>query len=397
MSEGPTGDVILGLGRYTRCVDKAAYANPKSDLGEVLGSLIGVGAGWATLGKDACDYLLGRKLVCLGGVRCAIGTIVHIEPVGFDKSFPENIDNDFCLNLLLFPHEVEEFPHGIYPPQNKLTNWKQVTADGIQGALVLPDPTMPTPNEPSSDPTPYSATYIFGAGPPRPYQPHEDPVERVKEQLPASGNTFSEIPVMHCEFEGSRIAFVCRAMAPFFDLATGGGACRSTIGRIPLIGDAICTIVETAITIALTPLILAAIASAWEAARQIDEMLITGPVSRRVELGESVIVTGVWTWDGGHSGWNEFHATHTLQKVVLPARTTAGYPTAQAQSFVQTWCQLVAQVPPPLGKTGQPVTAMTPEQQDTYDRQQRPENQWVYHPEVDGCRPRDSGPEVPVH
>ncbi|MGY1896366.1 hypothetical protein [Nocardia gipuzkoensis] len=397
MTEGPTGEVVLGHGRYTRCVDDSAYSNPKSF---DLAALVGVGTGWATLGKDVCDYLLGRKLVCLGGVRCAIGTIVHIEPVGFDKPFPENIDNDFCVNLLLFPHDVGEFPRRNYPPQGKLANWQQVTSDGLQGALILHDPdAMPEPREPREDPRPYNVTYIFGGGPPRPYEPKEDALERVKEEMPSSGHTFSEIPVLHCEFEGSRIYLVCSAIAPFLDLATGGpgaGACRAAIGWVPILGDMICTIVEAAILIALTPAILLAVAAAWDAARLLDEALITGPVSRRVELGESVIVTGQWTWDGGHQGWNEFHPTHTLQKVVLPTRTTAGFPDSLARSFIQRWCRLVGQVPPPAGRDGQPVVAMTPEQQDTYDRQQRPENQWVFHPDVDGCLPRDAEPEVPV-
>ncbi|MCW2645384.1 MAG: hypothetical protein JWP07_1493 [Pseudonocardiales bacterium] len=388
---GPTGDVVIGAGRYTHCVDKSAYYNLKS---------FGLGAGLASLGKDACDYLLGRKLVCLGGVRCAIGTIVFIEPVGFDKPFPDDIDNDFCVNLLLFPHEVEQFGPGT-GATDKLTNWHEVTSDGVQGTLILHDPKdMPTPKEPAADPTPYSVTYLFGAGPPTPYEPKDDGAERLLEEVKqdASGIKRIDIPVLHCEFEGSRIFLVCSAIAPFLDLATGGpgaGACRAAIGWIPFLGDAICTVIETAVAIALAPLMLAAAAAAWAEAAIVDDLFVTGPVSRRVELGESVIVTGVWTWDGGHSGWNEFHATHTLQKVVLPTRTTAGFPADEARSFVERWCGLVSQVPPPTDQNGQPLTAMTPEQQDTHDRQARPENQWTLHPDVDGCRPRDDDPAQP--
>lgn len=388
MADGPTGDVVIGTGRYTHCVDRSAYSNTTS---------FGVGAGLASLGKDACDYLLGRKLVCLGGIKCAIGTIVVIEPVGFDKPFPTDIDNDFCLNLLLFPHEVGQFGPGT-GPTDKLSNWHEVTGDGVQGELILHDPaTMPVPKEPVADPTPYAVTYLFGGGPDRPYEPNDDATERKLEEVKqdAAGIKRIDIPVLHCEFEGSRIFLVCSAIAPFLDLATGGpgaGACRAAIGWIPFVGDLVCTIIETAVAIALAPLMLLAAAVAWAEAAVVDELFVTGPVSRRVELGESVIVTGVWTWDGGHSGWNEFHATHTLQKIVLPTRATAGFPADQARQFVERWCGLVAQVPPPLGHNGQPLTTMTPEQQDTYDRQQQPENQWVFHPDIDGCQPDEPDP-----
>jgi hypothetical protein len=376
---GPTGDVVHGM-HFTHCVSKDDYYNPVS---------FGLDAGLATLGKDACDYLLGRKLICLGGVKCAIGTIIHIEPVGYEKPFPKDIDNDFCVNVLLFPHEVEEFGPST-GATDKLSNWKEVTGDGVQGALVLPPSGMPDPNEPASEPTPYTATYLFGVPDgPKPYEPNEDKTERALEEAKqdASGIKRIEIPVLHCEFEGSRIFAVCSAIEPFLDIATGGpggGGCRAAIGWIPFVGDLICTIVETLITIALAPLIAAAAAAAWESSAIFDEIANTGPISRRVSLGEPVIVTGTWTWDGGHSGWNEFHPTLTLQKIVLPTSATAGFPTADAKAFVDRWCGLVAQAPPRIGEAQQPLT---PAQQDTQDRQQQPENGWQFHPAIDGCAP----------
>ncbi len=108
-----------------------------------------------------------------------------------------------------------------------------------------------------------------------------------------------------------------------------------------------------------------------------------------------MIVTGRRVWDGGHSGWNEFHATHTLQRVVLPPRTTAGFPAAEANAFVDRWCDRVAEVPPPTDEAGHPLTAMNPEQQATYDRMRRPEHQWVLHPDVDGCDPDEDEPGAP--
>jgi hypothetical protein len=385
---GPTGDIVHGM-HFTHCVSKGDYHNPVS---------FGVDAGLATLGKDACDYLLGRKLICLGGVKCAIGTIIHIEPVGFEKPFPKDIDNDFCVNVLLFPHEVEEFGPST-GATDKLSNWNEITSDGVQGPLVLMPSDMPTPNEPASEPTPYAVTYLFGVPDgPKPYEPNDDKTERALEETKqdASGIKRIDIPVLHCEFEGSRIFAVCTAIEPFLDIATGGpggGGCRAALGWIPFVGDLICTIVETLITIALAPLIAAAAAAAWASSAVFDELANTGPISRSVSLGEPVIVTGTWTWDGGHSGWNEFHPTLTLQKIVLPESATAGFPTADAKAFVDRWCGLVSQAPPRTGEAQQPLT---PAQQDTQDRQQQPENGWHFHPAIDGCAPDQPPDEPPV-
>ncbi|ABG94998.1 hypothetical protein RHA1_ro03195 [Rhodococcus jostii RHA1] len=410
MTEGPTGDVVVGYGRYTRCVAKSTYSNPAFSDGVVafVFSLFGWGTSWAAVAEDGCDYLLGRKLVCLGGVHCAIGTIAGIEK---DKSFPENIDNDFCVNLLLFPHETVEFIESDfevrariargedrYPPQNRLSNWQKVTSDGIQGALILHDPdTMPVPDDPRTDGSakPYSTTYIRRGATDEgsPYEQKEDEIERNIEENILTNYSFGEVPVLHCEFEGARIFMVCRAVAPFLDLATGvGDGCRAALGGIPLIGDVICDIIETVVAWALFPIMVTAIANAWEDAREFDEELGTGPVKRWVELDEPVIVTGEWVWDGSHQGWNEIHPVHTMQKIVLPPRTGGHIPPADADNFVKQWCRLVLKVPLP----GQPLTAMTPEQQDTHIRQQRPENQWAYHPDIDGCLPREIKPEVPI-
>lgn len=384
---GPTGPVISPYTWFTHCVDAADYHNPVS---------FGLDAGLATLGKDACDYLLGRKLVCLDGTKCAIGTIVHIEPVGYHKPFPEDIDNDFCINVLLFPHRVSEFSNG-----DKLPNWNAVRTDGIQGFLI-DEGDMPEPNEPASQPTPYTVTYLFGTpGGPEPYEPKEDKTDRLLEEVKqdAAGIKRREVPILHAEFEGSRIFAVCTAIKPFLDAATGGpgsGACRAAIGWIPFVGDAVCTIIETLIIIALAPFMAAAAAAAWAAAGAHDELFLTGPISRSVSLGEDVIITGRWTWDGGHSGWNEFHPTFTLQKMVLPEPATAGFPAAEANAFVDRWCRLVMAAPPATGEAATGLV-MTPEQQDTADRQRQPENGWLFHPAIDGCAPEDNGnDDVPV-
>ncbi len=94
--------------------------------------------------------------------------------------------------------------------------------------------------------------------------------------------------MLHCEFEGSRIFLVCKAVEPFLDLATGGpgaGACRAALGWIPFVGDIICSLIELAVTIALAPWMAAAAAAAWVQAGIIDDAFVTGPVSRRSSSG----------------------------------------------------------------------------------------------------------------
>jgi len=377
---GPTGPVISPYTWFTQCVDKSDYSNPVE---------FGLDAGLATMGKDACEYLLGRKLVCLDGTRCAIGTVIQIEPVGYQKPFPDDIDNDFCINLLLFPHRVGEFSGP------KLTNWDRVRHDGIQGLLIDHDPAaMPEPKDPANEPTPYTVTYLFGVpGGPSPYEPNEDKTERLLEEVKqdAAGIKRVDIPILHAEFEGSRIFAVCTAVKPFLDAATGGpgsGACRAALGWIPFVGDAICTAIETLVVVALAPIMAAAAAGAWVAAGAHDSLALTGPISRQVSLGDDVIITGRWTWDGGHSGWNEFHPTFTLQKIVLPESATAGFPVAAANEFVDRWCGLVEGAPPAIGEAASGLV-MTPAQQQTADRQREPEHGWLFHPAIDGCARED--------
>ena len=95
----------------TRCVQPADYVDPlpTRNAFEVIGTLVdGIAGGWFPDAILGCDYLLGGKLVCLGGDECAIGHITHFEPPS-SKSFPANLDNDFSLNILLAPQGLGDF------------------------------------------------------------------------------------------------------------------------------------------------------------------------------------------------------------------------------------------------------------------------------------------------
>src|SRR5205085_617885 len=97
-----------------------------------------------------------------------------------------------------------------------------------------------------------------------------------------------------------------------------------------------------------------------------------------LHLGDPVVIRGRWVYDAGHSGYNEFHAVHTIQKIENERDCTFdGY-------AGEKWCQHTMEIPPqpPLH-----VKTMTPEQQTVFDNQRRPENRWCFHPDLDGCQP----------
>ena len=56
------------------------------------------------------------------------------------------------------------------------------------------------------------------------------------------------------------------------------------------------------------------------------------------------------------------------------------------RAYLTRWCERLSEVPHVEDPGGHPLT---PEQQTVADNQQAPENQWVFHPEVDGCKPED--------
>src|SRR4051812_3821683 len=170
--------------QYTTCCKTEDYED-YSGIGIVL-----TGNYW-----EATDYMLHRKLVCLGsvhpespapgkawlvrshdpGTSCAIGRIVSFEPPS-GKSFPDSIDNDFSFNIVLRPNEEgRKDPRDPYPPN--LTdnpfldaNWvplsdtarKYAVQEGYQGALVRDTHDTPKPHE-ASGPSwnPGYATQMF--------------------------------------------------------------------------------------------------------------------------------------------------------------------------------------------------------------------------------------------
>jgi hypothetical protein len=172
----------MGYVQYTHCVTRDEYEvmGWESFIGPALGVvaavvigiltvpgvgvLVGLVAGiWAF--EKVCAYLLGGKLICLAHDQCAIGRVVQIEPVGYGKDGFEEIDNDFAVNLLLAPHTTN-------------ADRATIAGDGLQGELIA----QKSPETDGLDFTGYDTNH---------------------------GIT---IPVLHTEFEGSRIRDFCDAI-----------------------------------------------------------------------------------------------------------------------------------------------------------------------------------------
>jgi hypothetical protein len=463
------GPIITPPGQYTHCVDRKDY----TDVPGILDAGIP-----AALEFLLCDYLLGGKLVCLaeGGDECAIGVIVGVEAVGAGKSGIDALDNDFSFNLLLAPFETDDFAaYGVPTAPANIIDPHRVRDDlvrnGPLGWLMVDSP------NPTSLPPPVDQTGAPGA----PFKKKQPPgtarwpvdgygvlwqtkVGRVQNAgregdnlhklwdqppgdewpaPPGPPDTFVPLPVLHCECEGSRIFFVCQAMRPFLDLLQGkppgglpspGQACHAVASWLPWpidkIVTAVCSAVEDLIAIpialVLAPAMMAAIASAWEAAQAFDDLFVTGPVAKQIHVGDVVIVRGRWDWDAGHSGHTELHPVKSIQKLMTPSGTlpaeirppsdlsaspprvvhydpsaATGLPPAVVSTITQTfeqWCRLVSEAPPPPdprhpdGLSPPQLGDLNPAQLKVWAAQQQPQNSWTIHPLIDGC---DDSPQEP--
>jgi hypothetical protein len=398
MSQGP---------QYTSCVAPADFQPLNMAVVYSLIALIGAGVITAifSLGVGAIliipslvqllryilDFMLNGKLICLhrspdnacqcssdGGTVCAIGEVADTEDVGEDKNPIEDIDNDYAVNIILAPLDMREF--ALHSADENLQSATAPTQP--QGDLLRLQPGMPVEDGKPKF-TAYFRTMVmtlldgqyhawteiigrdygwFGiVGP--------DQQKEWGDYLVANAwlepQKFS-VPVLHCEFEGSRIRDMLAAIEAF---SFGGSWCKKN-----WFFRALCVILQTI----FSPFALAALAVAWAAAQDgspADALQGGGTISNK----DWLIVRGRWTYDGGHSGWNEVHATRTVQKVFNVPNTPAEF-----ESFRERWCQRMSEVPH-VDSPG--VRPLEPGEQTAYDNQQRPENRWRLHPDLDGCEP----------
>ena len=373
----------MGYRQYTHCVNPQDYVDNTPPAGFWAKLLDPNVPAWVA---TACSYLLGGKLVCLGdgSDQCAIGHITHFEPPS-DKSFPDNIDNDFSLNIVLAPH-------GLTTGASYRDNYNAIANDGYQGWLIKPQSGMPvphesnTPDDKSSPPQPWPDNYRYqgyATKYPDSNYPEYDPAQSPFQVDGSDGHPFW-VPSFHLECEGSRIHDVCAAIA-----AVQGPA--SAICDVPIIGWAVCFVIDlVTLPVLLTTI---AIASANATDGDANDPRVGG--GGQLKLGDLIVVTGRWVYDAGHQGWNEFHPVKRIQ-LVPPEGANWG---ADFATWRDAWCEATGHCPP-YAPPGTRPSDMTPAQAATYDNQLDPSNQWVYHPAIDGCGPLEGPPapsSPPIH
>jgi hypothetical protein len=351
---------------YTSCVESNNYEDPPlPKSGTVGGVLSGIFTSLPLL-KATCDYMLRGKLVCLGGDQCAIGRVTNFETVA-DKSFPDTIDNDFSINIVLAPWDLESFTHG-----SRLDNYNMVandTSPGSQGYLIKEQLGMPIPRESTEGDLP-NKRYggMFKTFPSRVYIDYNPDPGR-------SGSPY-DVPVLHCEIEGDRAFLVCSTLDKLSSLIPGNGSfCRKN-GFFKFL----CKVAAWL----LTPVIMPYLMEAWDLGSN-DNRDFQGASS--LTPGDYVVIIGRWVYDAGHSGWNELHPVKSIQKISREMYKSEGY-----YKLHDKWCDQYKKIPPISGP-GFHTKDMTAEQQNVYDNQRRPENRWYLHPLLDGC---ESVSEPPI-
>ena len=357
------------------------------------------------------DWMLNYKLICLhrnkpdcncgdgGSTVCAMGELGDIEEVGEDKNPIEDVDNDYAVNLILSPHSHFEFAKNKENSFDFINNYgkdevRQPARDnlklaqkGPQGDLISEQPGMPGF-------TGIWRTFVFhmttkeyfpwnelfghnpgGAGPSGVKSAWTDYLVKNAWKQPV----IYSVPILHCEFEGSRIRDVLEAIEVF---SFGGSWCKKNfLFRI------LCTILQSI----FAPLALLNAIRAWANATggsQADAL--ADPAAGLVKPKDFIIVKGRWAYDGGHDGYNEIHAVRIVQKVAYVPQTEAEF-----AAFQKQWCERLGEVPH-VDPAGAGTSGLTPHQQEIYDNQQKPENKWELHPEVDGCEPvgHPEGPDI---
>jgi len=374
---------------YTTCVEPADYAPLELTEEIVVGvaafvaaifsggiALIALGPVVFSAVRKVLEYMLHGKLVCLGGDRCAIGWIAEIEPVGFDKPFPSNIDNDYALNLLLAPDSPRDFERDASNAgAAEKANLKLAQAATVQGGLVTEQPSMPEPRDPEAGSGRYHGYFSWFEGPDigtrfviGDKQVHIPFSKSPKGPFP--------VPVFHAEFEGSRPHDLLSVLD---NIPPGLGK----LCKIPFFGKIACAIVSAL----FAPIVAVGLIAAWAAADGGDP---ADAGDGTVAVGDLVVVNGRWNYDAGHSGWNEMHPVKTIQKLPHPAVDWS-----QFDAFHTRLCKMTADAPPAPEHPGTKPAGMSPGQQAVWTAQQQPENTWELHPSVDGCQPADDPGGLP--
>lgn len=323
----PLSAVTLGIMSAIFIVIGGVFGNPVS-------GIVG-GALWIAAVFELCHFLHGGKLICFDKGVCAIGRVAAVHPVGSDKSGLEAMDDDFTFDLILSPHAANE------------TKSEMITSDANQGQFIADQ----------------SEIAAIGLG-------YRGDSVKFPDIVPAEHET----EILHAEVKGCRVHDVCIVLK----IMSFPTAAAAVICSIPVIGWLACLLVMLVVLI-ITAVLAAIVWFATENGALSDVMDPASgdlvPANDDGSGGDVVLVRGDWTYDAGHSGWNEFHPIRHAQKITIDdkymgtAKASAALVADFKKEVYDPWCSEV-------GKSSNPLVIA---------EQENPKNRWQIHPLIDGC------------
>jgi hypothetical protein len=421
---------------YTKCVKPEEYRVPRYTIGSVvtgLAAFIGVWfppALWAALYaalmtlKEYLDHVLDGKLICLseGHDQCVVGTVIALMPsrgfldglnlVSGDKfgDFDSFVDNDYGINLMLSPLQLRDFqtkPGEKFEAVGIFTTKRfKIDVESEQGLLVRPQDTAEAavPENQKN----------FGEG----FLVDNELARKVGGVLPLGLLVAGEesgperripdvdVDVLHCEIEGSRGYYMRKRID---DFRGGAEFCKKNF-----LTKAFCGVLGFALAPITWAAVLAAAADAESGEPGPARVDDTGG---ELEVGDLTVLRGRWVKDADH-GHHELHPVKAIYKVrprrvvvegpdtYIPGRepkwSDSMYLDPKNWEHLKIWQRLTCEVPtpttiaPPIGAVASPIRTDTPSgtgqtltaaQVKVRDGQARPENQWLVHPVLDGCKP----------
>jgi hypothetical protein len=283
------------------------------------------------------NWWLNGRLICLGGVECAIGVAM-----GSPSSNPlkKAGDDDASMNVALAPSKVDlnqtEFNDRL--PAAEQEYWD----NPLQGHLLKPQDSI----------TAIGRSYVGDEG-------HSHYLKAI-----------------HSEFEGSGIRNLliwAEIILPLLILALA-------LYFIP--GGAIISFL-----LGLLALLLGLIAAAIGLASPLNpgDPQDVNPNIGEINARDILVLKGNWVYDSLHNGWNEIHAIHACQKIGRledginwPTKIDApegftdeiGLDTVdKVKTAIGAWCLAIQQA----------------EDAEGGGNRDDPAQNWVVHPMVDGC------------
>lgn len=220
-----------------------------------------------------CNWWLYKRLICLGGDRCAIGLLVSVEPPAEKTGF-DSLDTDYSLNLVLAPLTVGTVqpPSGNDGTQIDLMRQQPATANARVAGVVETFPFKGMIVKASAD----SAPIVY------------------------------DMAVLHAEFEGGgvqKLKEAAEAALPFALLAAA--ACSIPIPLFTLVCLVLAAIAGV-ITVAGLAAALQDRGTPTDVNPKLDEL------HRHVDI---LFVRGEWVFDSAHEGWNEIHPIKTCLRI----------------------------------------------------------------------------------